>query len=371
MPTRPLRGSVPKLALSAMTIAAAGLCLAAPAIAGPTHDGGRGTTGPQVLAAHTILNAASHGWTQPDDLTSVGRDLYVGFQNGVPSTGGTTGTPTWSTIVKLRLDGSIEHSWQIVGKCDGLTADPAHDRLIATVNEDGNSSLYTIPTRGTGAPRHYTYDASPLPHGGGTDSITIEHGKIYIAVSAPTDAGPALYQIVLHGRTAHLAAAPFYDSSSATIANPGSHPQTNLALTDPDSSTLVPRQSPRFGGDFMLDSQGDQQAVFAAHVGRDNQQLQVLNLSQSVDDTAFATSSDGLLVTNDSTADSVVVISGRFVPGRAYTAVTPGNANSAPANPGPNYLGSIDLRTGNVSPVTTSMPSLQPHGLIYLPGHRR
>jgi hypothetical protein len=49
------------------------------------------------------------------------------------------------------------------------------------------------------------------------------------------------------------------------------------------------------------------------------------------------------------TADAIVAVTGDFNPGTAYAAVTPAGANNAPANPGPNYLGTIDLRTGTVS----------------------
>lgn len=319
------------------------------------------------LAAHTVLRGADHGWSSPDDLTSMGSDLYVSFQNGVPSSGGSTGTPTKSTIVKFTLEGTVERTWQLSGKCDGLTADPAHDRVIATVNEDGNSSLYTLPSEGRSAPKHYTYDATPLPHGGGTDAITIYRGGIYVVASAPVAGGPALYRITLRDGVAHLAAAPFYDTSSATVANTGAHHATvNLSLTDPDSSTVVPQVSPRFAGDFMLDAQGEQQAIFASRLGTDDQHVSVLNLSQSVDDTAFATSRHGALVTTDSTAKSVVVITGTFTRGTAYTAVTPGNANNARPHPAPNYLGRINLNTGTISPATTAGQAFTPHALLFI-----
>lgn len=348
------------VAVAALGFAASAGAQDTPSTAAPSAGG--------ALAARTILSGASHGWSSPDDLTTIGDSLYVSFQNGVPSTGGSPGTPMQSTIVKLNPDGTIEATWQLTGKCDGLTADPARDRVIATVNEDGNSSLYTIPAQGSADATHYQYDANPLPHGGGTDSITIDHGGIYVAASAPASAGPALYRITLHDGIAHLADAPFYDTSSATIANAGGKNATvNLALTDPDSSTVVPDASPRFADDFMLDSQGDQQAIFASHLGADDQQLQVLNLTQSVDDTAFATRSGGALIATDSTANSVVVITGALTRGTAYTAVTPGNANTAPTNPLPNYLGTINLNTGAVTAVATTGATLTPHSLIYIP----
>jgi len=322
------------------------------------------------LVAHTILQGAKLGLSKPDDLTRIGGRLFVAFQNGVPSSGGTAGTPQQSTIVEFTVGGRVLHRWQLTGKCDGLTADPAHQRLIATVNEDGNSSLDTIPISGHGAILNYRYDANPLPHGGGTDSITFSHGHMYVAASAPAagNVGPALYQVHLVGGVAKLSAAPFYDSSTASVANAGSrHGQSiNLALTDPDSSTVVPAGSPRFAGDVMLDSQGDQQQVYAAHLGTDEQQLQVLKLSHAVDDTAWATARTGALVTSDSTDNTIVVVTGPFSPGGAYTSVTPAGANNAPAKPGPNYLGRINLNTGMVSSVPTTGDGLKPGGLIFL-----
>ena len=50
----------------------------------------------------------------------------------------------------------------MVGKVDGLTADPPNRRLIATVNEDLNSSLYVLqPDLPTPQIQHYAYDPSP------------------------------------------------------------------------------------------------------------------------------------------------------------------------------------------------------------------
>ncbi|WP_295699567.1 hypothetical protein [Lapillicoccus sp.] len=352
---------------------AAGLSAAVLAIAPAIPATAASTASPhptpqRPLSVHTILKGAAHGWSSPDDLTDIGNDLFVSFQNGVPSTGGTPGMPTTSTIVKLSMNGTIEHTWQLTGKCDGLTADPVHHRLVATVNEDGNSSVYTISTNGEEV-SHFTYDASPLPHGGGTDAVTIDQGRIYLVASAPAAAGPALYQVTLDGRTAHLVAAPFYDTSPATVVNTTlPHTRIHLALTDPDSSTMVPGQAPRFAGAFMLDAQGDQQAIFAAHLGAAKQALSVLKLSQSIDDTAFATTREGALVATDSTANTVdVITTDTFVPGRAYSAVTPGNANTPGPNPPPNYLGQLNLGTGVLTPLATTGARLTPHGLIYVP----
>jgi hypothetical protein len=59
----------------------------------------------------------------------------------------------------------------VAGHCDGLTADPSIGQVIATVNEDANSSLFTIAV-GSGRVMHYAYN-KPLPHNGGTDAISV------------------------------------------------------------------------------------------------------------------------------------------------------------------------------------------------------
>jgi hypothetical protein len=245
--------------------------------------------------------------------------------------------------------------------------------VVATVDEDGNSSIYTINTRGP-APKavtHYTYNQSPLPHGGGTDGVTFTNGLLLVAASAPTVAnGPAVYEVTLHNSGIADVKSLFADNDPATPANPGA-PST-LALTDPDSTTAVPMSTPRFAGDYMLDSQGDEQQIYVNDPGAPAQTLSVLALSQSVDDTAFVTKDKGELVTTDSTADTVDVVTGPFQVGQAFTAVTPCNANNAPSTcPAPgfpaNYLGTINLTTGIVSPVSVGRVTLNPKGMLYLP----
>jgi hypothetical protein len=120
----------------------------------------------------------------------------------------------------------------------------------------------------------------------------------------------------------------------------------------------------------MLNSQGDLQPIFS---GANGQNLQVLKLSNPVDDTAVATSASGTLYTTDSGADSADAITGPLKPGTAYTAVAPCNANSAPAvcpvtgsaTYGPNYLGTINLETGAVGQVTVVGP-VTPKGMIFV-----
>jgi hypothetical protein len=318
--------------------------------------------------------AKTESLTQPDDMVTLGGNLYVGFQNGVGSQGEVAPSGNLdSTLVEITPAGSVVKQWDVTGKIDGMGVDSASGQIFATVNEDSKSSLYTISG---GTVTHYTYTPASLAHVGGTDAIAVDNGKILISASAPGTSGkapasaPAVFAVTLNAGADTAAVAPFFaDNATATgVDAPNAGKKVTLALTDPDSNGVVPSSSPDFAGDFVLNSQGDEQLIFSDASG---QNLQVLKISQSVDDIAWATSATGTLYTTDSTANTVDAITGSFTPGTAYTAVTPCNANSAPSTcPGPGYaansLGTIDLKTGAVSNVTVIGP-VAPKGLIFVP----
>jgi hypothetical protein len=179
-----------------------------------------------------------------------------------------------------------------------------------------------------------------------------------------------VYVVTLNAGAKTAAVAPFFaDNATATGVN-GSNAGKNvtLALTDPDSNTVVPSSSAEFAGDFMLNSQGDEELIFSGAGGKN---LQVLKLANSVDDVAWATSANGTLYTTDSTADTVDAVTGPFTPGTVYTAVTPCNANSAPSTcPAPGYpansVGTINLKTGALGKVT-ALQLIAPKGMIFVP----
>jgi len=312
--------------------------------------------------------------TQPDDIVSLGGNLYVGFQNGVGSQGEESGSGNLdSTLLEITPKGSVVKQWDMRGKIDGMGADAATGQVFASVNEDSKSSLYV---ESGGTVTHYAYTQSPLPHMGGTDAISVLNGKILISASAPGTSGKApknaaaVYVVTLNASAKTATVAPFFAiNASATAVNGTSAGQTvTLALTDPDSNLVVPSSSPSFAGDFVLNSQGDLQLIFSDASG---QNLQVLKTSQAVDDTAWATSASGTLYATDSSADAVDAVTGPFKPGTAYTAVAPCNANGAPVTcPAPptwpvNSLGTINLKTGAVT--TVYHGPLTPKGLVFLP----
>ncbi len=320
--------------------------------------------------------------TKPDDITFLGGHIFVAFQNGVgpqeePSPSGNLS----STVVELDLAGHPVNQWDITGKCDGLTADPLTGQVIATVNEDANSSLYTIDPL-SGAIVHFAY-SEPLPSDGGTDAISIYRGMILISASAPGTTGlaapqptyPAVYAVDLDTTSNTAVISPlFFDEASATVANLGAGlgSSTALALTDPDSNEDVPFFAPRFAGDFMLTSQGDEEQIFVTSAGRPHQSLSVLKLSSSVDDTAWPSSPVGALYTTDHGNDTVNRITGLFRPGSVLVADTPCDENKAPSTcPAPgfpaNFLGELNPWTGVITPVPLTGPEVNPQGMLFLP----
>jgi hypothetical protein len=363
----------------------------AAASAGASPAPSTGLTATTVLVgsslSHTFTDVntgmqASEPLSHPDDITQLGFDIFVGFQNGVgPQGQANTNGNLDSTIVEMTTTGKKVAQWDIAGKADGVTADPVSGKVIATVNEDANSSLYTITPSAHGGVQHYTYN-KPLPHNGGTDAISVLNGQLLISASAPGTTGtvappsptfPAVYRVSLNASTSVATVrAVFYDEAPARVANvnlPNFGRRVHLALTDPDSSEILPLNEPRFGGQYMLDSQGDQQQIFLGNPDGQNgasRQLSVLSLSQSVDDTAFP-EGIGVLYATDSTDDTVAVITGAS-PSSPVAVATPCGANSAPPTcTTPNYMSSINPWTGQVNQLSVGGATFTPQGgLLWL-----
>ena len=353
---------------AAALIAAAAASPSAAAVSAPS-----GFTVTTFASAPTTIPAT----TGPDDVAGLGGHVFVGWQNGVgtmgepnPTTGQTTGT-----VIEYDRSGHALQSWSLTGKVDGLGGDPERHVVIATVNEDGNSSLYTIDPRAPAGSQvqHYTY--SPAPDsaatggsftGGGTDAVVVHQGSIFVSASNPGSASAtAVFRVVLHPGSGIASLKPtFADNASATDAVSG-HTVT-LALTDPDSNADVPDSSPRFSDQFVLDSQGDQQLIFARRMVSDNPELTRLSLthggqSAGVDDIRWSSGSDGTLIVVDSKAATVYAVTGPFTAGEAFGSLD--TVGTAAQN---NEVDTINLGTGELSPFLTGLETAK--GLLWLPG---
>jgi hypothetical protein len=369
--------------LTAASVTVAGLAaagtFAASALASPAHQQSYPSYAvKQVLFGANLRHAnsktgAKEALTDPDDITQYGGNLYTAFQNGVGPQGQASSSGNLdSTVVEFTHGGSVLAQWDITGQCDGLTADPSTGEIIATVNADAHSSVYSIEPDGTVI--HYAYNKA-LPNNGGTGAISFYKGAMLVSASAPGTTGaaapqpgyPAVYSVTLNQTTKVATVKPyFYDESSARVANnPGGlGTSVKLALTDPGSNEVVPADAARWAGDFVLTSQGDKEQIYSSQP----QSLWVLRLSQPVADTVFPTAPDGVLYATDPASDTVdSVDGGAFWEASSFVAVTPCAANSASRTcTTPDYLGLLNEVTGQITPVTLTGANLQPQGLTFL-----
>jgi hypothetical protein len=202
-----------------------------------------------------LFATAPAGASKPDDITKLGQLIYVTYQNNA----GKDGTPPGSMSTIVAFDPTtkaVVATYSVTGRCDGLTADPIHHRLLASVNEDLNSSLFVI-TPGNPIPAHYTYSPNAAETGsdgtnGGTDAISVSpDGTIYVAHSNPDTSLPApnntaaVYTMTLSGTTAKLA--PLFGvNDPAQVVNPAPErgrrrPRSGSPTPIPTGSSLVRR----------------------------------------------------------------------------------------------------------------------------------
>ncbi len=371
---------------------AGALAVAAGTLAGATPAWAQATpTGPLAPAGFTVteFSGAPLGVTQPDDITHLGPYVAVAWQNGL----GPLGEPspsgaTQSDVVLYTPDGIARDDWKVTGHVDGLAADLWHGELIATINEDGNTSLATIDVRRASTePVLYTFSPEPdsahtggVFTGGGTDGVQVlPDGQLLVSASAPNDgtggpvpAATATFLVTLD-RSHHIAhlAPTFADDAQAvdaltgqtvTLGPPGATPE---ALTDPDSNALVPGVSPRYAGQYMLNSQGDQLLVFARLCLDGRLALTELPLNRAgtpagVDDVAWATDRNGTLYATDHAANAVYAITGSFSPGDSFAALD--SVGSASDNA---EIERLDLASGTLSPFIVGFQEVK--GLTFVP----
>jgi len=326
----------------------------------------------------TVFASAPSGAVKPDDITMLDGLLYVTYQNNAGPDGSPTGSH--STVVALDSAGHAAQVWSIAGRVDGLTADPARHRVLATANEDLNSSLYAI-TPGDKTPTHYTYSPDPAQKGtdgsnGGTDSISIAaDGSIYLAHSNPDltlptpNNAPALYRATLSGSTASLTPV-FGVNDRAAVINPaaGAPAVTKMMLTDPDSNRII-----TVAGQPTLvqDAQGDSKLVFVSGLTAATPTLKQLNLHNATGAAAITPQLDDLeQITGPGTLYIADQGSG-VIYALDTAAMTPGTIVVSQPKPGKGDLanragvGTLDPATGIVTSLLTAPRS--PKGLLFVP----
>jgi len=371
---------IPRAATILSATAATTLGIAVPLLANGGHTGS-----PVIPTIHpTLFAAAPAGASKPDDITKLGHELYVTYQNNAAADGSPAGS--MSTIVAFdQATGAVLNTWMLPGRCDGLTADPAHHRVLATVNEDLNSSLFVIRP-GNPVAKQYTYSPSPAQTGsdgtnGGTDSIAIApDGAIYIAHSNPDvnlpapNHPPADYRVRLHGTTAKLTPV-FGVNDTAAVINPapGGPATAPLGLTDPDSNRFIPGWH---GGTLIQVAQADSKLVLATRLRSHHVRLSQLNLTNAVapsggaatpqlDDIEQVTGRGVLYAIDQKSGNIYSITVTRADRGVFFVSQPAPSTGDLPNDPA---IGVVNLETGVVTRVDSTLGS--PKGLLFVPsGH--
>ncbi len=299
----------------------------------------------------TVFAKAPTGLSAPDSIAVLRGHVFVGYgDNHAPD--GSDGLN--SQVVEYRMDGTVVHTYTVVGHNDGLKVDPVTHLLWALQNEDANPNLVIINPE----TRHQKqYSFGPTLHGGGYDDLVFRGCKVYISASNPANnpnTGPAIVSARLDGD--YVAVEPVLAGEANAIDIP-SDATVQLNLQDPDSMTLDPL------GNLILDSQADQEIIIVSNPETAYQRVLRLPLSYETpsgpmsvetDDTAFITSSEGFLLFADKNLNAVFTVSRKaFVPGTAYTA----------ADGGP-FVGTLDLTTGLITPIVTGLGD--PGGMVFV-----
>lgn len=306
-----------------------------------------------------------------DDLAFLEGHLFMGCQNKAMSSGGGGN----STLVEYALGGSVVNKWSIRDKIDGLGADPANHRVIATLDEDANSHLATIMPSAPAGQQITNYSYSPDPRGastpvalrtgGGTDQVSVDSaGHIFVTGShSGPKAGTAVFKVALTAPssstgTGTAALSPtFADDATATNGNKGSG-SVKLSLGDVDSGTIVPAGSPRFGGSYVITDQTALELVFASNIFQ-GAGLTVLKTPFGLDDIRWTTSDGGTLyvVDNGGTtagASAIYKVTGPFAKNTLLA-----------SNDGlPNQVVKVNLTTGALTPLVQHLTTTK--GLVYL-----
>ena len=289
-------------------------------------------------------------YTQPDSIAVLNGHVFIGYGDGVAKDG-TDGKS--STIVEYTMDGGVVRKFSVLGHNDGLKVDPRTKLLWALQNEDGNPSLVTINAT-TLEQKQYSF--APTVHGGGYDDIVFRHGKVYLSASNPSanpNDAPAIVRAELTGSS--VTVTPVF-AGDATATDILTETPVTLNLQDPDSMITDPE------GDIVLDSQDDAELVIVRHPDTAQQNALHIPLTSpfgttKVDDTVFATGSDGFILVSDLDANTVYAIhKSSFAPGAAYSA---GIANGTVG-----LVGRLDLEFGQLTPIVTGLKN--PRGMAFV-----
>ena len=311
---------------------------------------------PVVIGAYSleVFATGPTGSTRPDSITiDHQRNIWVAFTNGVDPCG-TDGRS--STVIEYHHNGTILHTYSVLGSVDGLKFNPNDRTIWALQNQDCNPRLTIIhPENHTQT--HYVF-ATPPAHGGGFDDVVFLNDKIYFSASNPTldvhghNPNPSIVSITLVGNTIETTPVLYGNAYAFDVAT---QLPVQTVQTDPDSMTVDTL------GNLVLDSQADSILLFINNPGTYDQNVVEVPLADAlgnpvmVDDTVFPNQSSGKIYFTDTGTNTIYVLSSQSFDS------TKGYSSSGPS------IGTVSLTTGLYTPIVLGLSSS--HGAIFVPAN--
>jgi hypothetical protein len=289
----------------------------------------------------TTFATSTANYNSPDSIAVGNGFVYVGFNNG--------GAGGMSTIVQYTMGGAVVNTLNVSGFNDGLSVNPANGQIWALQNQDGpNPNLAVINPATLIAT---SYPLTSVNGGGGFDDVTFVGGKAYFSASNPQknpNTDPAIVSAAIMGSSVSLT--PVLNGT-ATATNITTGATTNLNLIDPDAMTHDRH------GNLVLTDETQNQLIFVHNAGTASQSQSFLNIttqalgSINLDETNFA-KGPGFLLATDQTTGVIYKVQGTFT------------ADAYAASPDNGLWGSLDLGTGQLSPIDIGIGAV--HGMAFV-----
>ncbi|MGP0072543.1 MAG: hypothetical protein ACLPWF_11505 [Bryobacteraceae bacterium] len=303
-------------------------------------------TNATVFATGTGVNA-----TDPDSVCLTQNSVWIAWTNNADSTG-LSGS---SVVAQYDFTGKVLQQLTFPGNVDGLRYDDERGLIWVLQNNDGNSVLTLIDSKGTQTTYPYAVKSSTR----GYDDVAFINGAIFMSYTNPVNPGDATIQYMTGVNPVTFATILTMGATGTNLATG----QTNQPTTDTDTDSL---EATPFGG-LMLTSEADGQLIFVNDLEQATPSVSFLQLldttgknSSALDDSVFVLSPSGSFYVADSGNNRVLKVD--------VTGLTPMALYASVGSE--NAVANVDLSTGMANPFITSAAGTNlnaPHGLGFAP----